>query len=177
MLLGTLGVPFEVEAPDVDESLPTGELPRDSVLRLAQSKAERVATAHPEAWALGSDTLVAIEARPLGKPLDAEDARRMLGALSGRRHEVWTGIALARQGQATLARAEVAQVAFRRLSAEEIAAYVSTGEPLDKAGAYAIQGGARAFVSSLEGDESTVIGLPVAATRALLVACGFTELA
>jgi septum formation protein len=177
VLLATLVLPFEVEAPDVDETLHAGELPRDSVLRLARAKAERVAAAHPGAWALGSDTLVALGAQPLGKPLDPADARRMLTALSGRGHQVWTGIALARHGQTTQARAEVAQVAFRPLSEQEIAAYVATGEPLDKAGAYALQGGARAFVRSVEGDETTVIGLPVAATRALLVSCGFDELA
>jgi septum formation protein len=171
-LLESLRLAFEVEAANVDETLLPGEAPASAVLRLAQLKAEAVAATHPETWTLGSDTLVEVDGRPFGKPSDEAEARRMLAALSNRTHSVWTGVAMARAGQATLARAAEARVTFRALETTEIDAYVSDGEPLDKAGAYAFQGKARAFVVSVEGEESTVIGLPLGLTRELLRACG-----
>jgi septum formation protein len=172
-LLLELGLRFNVESPEIDEATLPGETPDRTVARLARIKAEKVAANHPAAFALGADTLVALQGKSLGKPRDVAEARAMLASLSGQRHAVWTAVALARVGRPTLVRAVVARVAFRQISAQEIAAYVATGEPLDKAGAYALQGGARAFVAALEGEESTVIGLPLATTRELLAAAGF----
>ena len=117
---------------------------------------------------LGADTLVVLDGFAFGKPRDAAQARSMLRELSGRTHRVWTGVAVASAGAPTLVRAVVAEVGFRALSPQEIDAYVKTGEPLDKAGAYAIQGRASAFVTELRGELSTVVGLPMSATIELL---------
>lgn len=171
-LLARLGLPFEVAAADLDESLLPAELPEAAVCRLAVAKAEAVSRLHPGALVLGADTLVALGSRCFGKPRDPAEARDMLAALAGRTHQVWTAVALARLATPTACQSAVAQVTFRALSAAEIAAYVATREPLDKAGAYAIQGGAGAFVERLEGDQTTVVGLPLPLTRALLSAAG-----
>jgi septum formation protein len=167
-LLATLGLPFEVLPAEVDESLLSGEAPEDSVARLAVRKAEVGAKLRPEALVLGADTLVVLDGFAFGKPADAVRARSMLRELSGKTHQVWTGVALASAGQPTLSRAVVAEVTFRSLSAAEIDVYVATGEPLDKAGAYAIQGRASAFVTELRGELSAVVGLPMRATLELL---------
>ncbi len=125
---------------------------------------------------LAADTMVFLDDEPLGQPRDAAGARRMLARLSGRSHEVVTAVALLEAGgggDATMRVAsEAARVTFRALSPDEIEAYVSTGEPLDKAGAYAIQGGARGFVTKIEGAEDVVVGLPVSLVRRLLAASG-----
>jgi septum formation protein len=167
-LLGILGVPFEVLASEVDESLPSGEAPERSVVRLAVAKAEAGAKRCPEALVLGADTLVVFDGLVFGKPRDVTQARSMLRQLSGRTHRVWTGIAIAAAGTPTLERAVGAEVTFRALSDREIETYVATGEPLDKAGAYAIQGQGSAFVTGLRGELSTVVGLPMSATIELL---------
>jgi septum formation protein len=167
-LMATLGVPFEVLATEIDETLPSGEAPELSVARLAIEKAETGLERRPEALVLGADTLVVLDGFAFGKPRDAAQARSMLRELSGRTHRVWTGVAVARAGAPTLVRAVVAEVSFRALSSQEIDAYVATGEPLDKAGAYAIQGRASAFVTELHGELSTVVGLPMSATIELL---------
>jgi septum formation protein len=169
-LLARLGLAFEVRPVDADETPRPGEPPEALVLRLALAKARAAARAGE--LALGADTVVAIEHEVLGKPVDAEDARRMLRALSGRPHDVWTGVALVAAGPAGASReqvhAERTAVTFRRLTEDEIAAYVESREPLDKAGAYAIQGGAAAFVERVDGDYDNVVGLPLAALRRLL---------
>jgi len=167
-LMATLGLPFEVLAAEIDESLPSGEAPERSVVRLAAEKAETGLKLRPEATVLGADTLVVLDGFAFGKPRDAAQARSMLRELSGRTHRVWTGVAVASAGAPTLVRAVVAEVGFRALSPQEIDAYVKTGEPLDKAGAYAIQGRASAFVTELRGELSTVVGLPMSATIELL---------
>lgn len=172
-LLAGLGVDFEVRPAEADETPRPGEAPEPLVLRLALAKAR--AAARPGELALGADTVVALDGEPLGKPADAAEARAMLARLSGRHHQVWTGVALVERDAAGVrerARAVVTDVVFRALSAAEIDAYVESGEPLDRAGAYAVQGGAAGFVASLEGSWSNVVGLPVGAVRELLARHG-----
>ncbi|MBN8231621.1 septum formation inhibitor Maf [Corallococcus macrosporus] len=169
-LLAQLGLRFTVAAADIDETPMAGEIARNYVHRLAVEKARTVATRHPDAWVLAADTTVALGAELLGKPRDAAEAREMLTRLSGQVHEVFTGIAVAGRAQAS----EVVrtQVTFRTLSTEEIAWYAETGEPLDKAGAYAIQGKGGFLVQGIEGSPSNVIGLPLGETLALLRRAG-----
>lgn len=177
-LLAELGLPFEVRPSDADETPRPGEGPEALVLRLARAKAARVA--RPGELVLGADTVVAIDGEILGKPIDGADATRMLRALSGRPHEVWTGVALHRTTGTTaseptaLAYARRTLVTFRELSESELTAYVASGEPRDRAGAYAIQGGAAGFVERMEGDWDNVVGLPLAAVRDLLRTLSFT---
>ena len=174
-LLGRLGLPFEVRATSADETPRPEESPRALVERLALEKARLVAEAG--AVALGADTVVAVDGDILGKPADDADARRMLESLSGREHEVWTGVALVAVDTAGArresVRAERSIVAFRALTAEEIAIYIASGEPHDKAGAYAIQGGAAGFVAALRGEETNVVGLPLPLVAAMLDEAGF----
>lgn len=174
-LLAGLGVPFEARATDSDETPVAGESPRELVVRLALAKAR--AAARPGEIALGADTEVALDGRVLGKPADADDARRMLQRLSGRAHDVWSGVALvavasdgAPAGEWSDAR--LTRVRFRALGDAEIDAYVASGDPFDKAGAYAIQGGASGFVAGVDGDVDNVVGLPLGLVRELLTAAG-----
>jgi septum formation protein len=161
-ILRAVGWPFEVQAADVDETFGAGERPARYVERLAREKAESIARARLFGLVLGADTTVVADGRVLAKPDDEADARRMLRLLSGRTHEVLTGVALVR---AEDSRAEVAhartRVRFREMSDAEIDWYVRTGEPADKAGAYAVQGRAALFIEGLEGDYWNVVGLPV----------------
>lgn len=170
-LLSRLGLPFTVRPSDADETPLAGESPRALVLRLARVKARQVA--RPGELALGADTVVALAGRVLGKPADDTEAAEMLRQLSGREHEVWTGVALVAPGSGgeparERAGACLTKVTFRTLSAAEIAAYVASGEPHDKAGAYGIQGAAAAFVSGLDGEHSNVVGLPLPLVGELL---------
>ncbi|RKH09962.1 septum formation inhibitor Maf [Corallococcus sp. CA053C] len=169
-LLAQLGLSFTVAAADIDETPMAGEIARNYVHRLAVEKARTVAVRHRDAWVLAADTTVALGSDLLGKPRDAEEARAMLGQLSGRTHEVFTGIAVA--GRAQASQVVRTQVTFRVLSREEIAWYADTGEPLDKAGAYAIQGKGGFLVASVEGSPTNVIGLPLGETLALLAQAG-----
>lgn len=161
-ILRAVGWAFEAEAADVDESMREGEEPVGYVRRLAVAKAERVARARLFGLVLGADTVVVLDGRVLGKPRDDAEAREMLRALSGRRHEVLTGVALVRAetGRVRVAH-ETTGVRFGTLTGAEIEEYVGTGEPADKAGAYAIQGRAALFVEGVEGDYWNVVGLPV----------------
>lgn len=170
-LLRGLGLSFEIHPPDIDESPRTGEAPSHYVERLARLKAEAVATGEPGALVLGADTAVILDGEILGKPRDAAQARAMLERLSGREHTVLTAIALAGAGRGF--RLVETRVDFRRASPEEIAWYVQTGEPLDKAGSYALQGGGGFLVSSLHGSVSGAIGLPLSETVDLLEECRF----
>jgi len=175
-LLAALGVDFVVRPADVDETPRPGETPEALARRLALAKAR--AAARPGEVALGADTDVAIDGEILGKPADAAQARRMLRRLSGRAHEVWSGVALVELDAGGAPRREAVAatrsvVRFRELSEAQIADYAASGEPLDRAGAYAIQGGAAPFVAALEGELSNVVGLPLAATRELLARFGF----
>lgn len=169
-LLGQLGLRFTVAAADLDESPRVGEAPEAYVLRLAREKAQAVAGRFPGAWVLAADTTVVLGMELLGKPRDEAEARDMLSRLSGRTHEVHTGVALA--GRADEALVVRTRVTFRSLSAGEIAWYAGTGEPLDKAGAYAIQGKGGFLVAAIEGSPTNVIGLPLGETLALLTRAG-----
>ncbi len=159
-LLGEMGVSFEIDVPDVDEHV--SGTPDKMVAVLAERKARAVAARRESGIIVAADTLVALDDRALGKPADEEDARRMLRSLSGRVHDVFTGVCVmdAKSGK-VLTSAERTGVKFRPISEAEICAYVAGGEPMDKAGAYAIQGGAGAFVVGYEGSKTNVIGLPV----------------
>jgi len=157
-LLRAAGIDFVVRPADVDETPREGESAESYVLRLAEEKAR--AAWRPGETTLGADTVVAVEGRLLGKPSDAEEAAAMLSLLSGRGHEVLTGVCLY-NGEQVRNAAERTRVEFLPLSEEEIAAYVASGEPLDKAGAYGIQGRASKFVRRIEGCYFNVVGLPV----------------
>jgi septum formation protein len=168
-LLAQLGLSFDVRPSDADETVHPGEPPRDYVLRVAREKARAVAGD----LVLAADTAVVLGDEVLGKPADDADARRMLRALSGTEHEVLTAVVLRRDAALELDTVVSTRVVFAELSDREIDRYVSTGEPRDKAGAYAIQGAAIAFVRSVVGSPSNVVGLPIAETVALLRRAGF----
>ena len=168
-LLKAAGIDFTVKVSDVDESLRDGESPRDYVLRLSLEKA--LAVAGKGDLVLGADTTVVIDSghggEIAGKPVDAQDARRMLKLLSGRRHEVLTGVSLVLDDR-IISEVEVTQVEFALMTDDEIDWYVSTGEPMDKAGAYGIQGYASRFIERIDGNYSNVVGLPVQLVYAML---------
>ena len=159
-LLEMLGMPFRVVVPDVDESLVAGEPPEAYVVRLAREKAAAVAAREPGTLVLGADTTVEVRGTVLGKPSSPAEAAAMLSKLQGRTHHVLTAVALARDGRIEHA-LDVTDVAFRHLDKETIDAYVATGEPMDKAGAYAVQGKGAVLVDSIRGDFFGVMGLPV----------------
>lgn len=164
--------PFEVRPADLDETRRTDEAPEVYVERLAREKAAAIAALHPDALVVGADTTVAVGDEVLEKPLDARDACRMLARLSGCRHAVHTGVAVARAGRVETSFLTRSEVIFRDLSDAEIERYVDTGDPLDKAGGYAVQGGAGAFVRRIEGSVTNVIGLPLEETAEAVRAFG-----
>ncbi len=159
-LLGEMGIEFEIDVPDVDETMEGA--PDEMVKALAERKARAVAEKRSEGLIVAADTLVALDGRALGKPVDDEEAKEMLSSLSGRAHDIFTGVCVmdAASGKCVV-EADRTGVRFREISREEIEAYVATGEPRDKAGAYAIQGGAGAFVLEYEGSWTNAIGLPI----------------
>jgi septum formation protein len=168
-LLEKLGRPFDVLAPDVAEVGPAEEPSDAFAQRMADEKAAEVAPRRADAWVLAADTVVALEAASLGKPRDAAEAVAMLTALAGRSHAVFTGVVLLRPGGAAAERTVVGtQVVFRALTTEEIDAYIATGEPFDRAGAYAIQGEGAHLVDRVEGSYTNVIGLPLPEVAAWL---------
>lgn len=164
-LLREAGFAVCVVAPDVDESVPPRTPPDEAAVLLALRKARAVDAG--DAWVLGADTLIDLDGAILGKPEDAADARRILRALSGRAHRVITGVVLRRGAREWTGRA-VTRVTFRHLTDDELDAYVATGEPFGKAGAYGIQARAKAFVASVEGPVDNVTGLPMDVVRELL---------
>jgi septum formation protein len=166
-LLRQVGAAFVVVDPGPDRDWPGEAEPRHGVRAMALDKARRVAARRPGRVVVGADTVVFLRGRRLGKPRDAEEATAMLERLHGRTHEVWTGLAVVRNREARTA-AECARVQMTRMEPEEIDLYVRSGEPLDKAGAYGLQGLAGQFVRRVEGDYTTVIGLPLARLRQLL---------
>ncbi len=171
-LLGRLGlVPDRIAAPDIDETPAKDEAPRAYVLRIALAKAAAVARA-PGEVVLAGDTSIAVGRRILGKPADEADLRRMLALLSGRRHHCLSAVAVVGSAGKVRHRLSDTIVAFRPLGAAEIDAYVSSGEGVGKAGGYAIQGRAEAFVRFMSGSYSGIVGLPLTETRALLKAAG-----
>jgi septum formation protein len=186
-LLRNAGIPFAVQPADIDETPLRNESPRTCAERLAREKALTVHKHHPEDFVLGADTIVVIDDMILGKPADAEDAERMLRMLSGRTHTVITGVCLVSplRARATLdvrpetgnqkpataseiTASETTLVTMCEIPAEEIRASIATGEPMDKAGAYAIQGVASRWIPRIEGDYSNVVGLPVALVYSML---------
>ena len=169
-LLQQLGVEYRCEAADIDETRLPGEKPADYVLRMAKEKALAVASRYPGGAdaVLAADTTVVVDEGVLGKPVDHFDGLAMLARLSGRTHTVLTGICLHTGSGECLARVVETGVSFVQLSREQCEAYLATDEPWDKAGAYAIQGLAGAFVSSIEGSYSNVVGLPLTETWQLL---------
>jgi len=166
-LLRQAGAIFTVVDPGPDRAWPGASEARHGVRALALDKARRVSALRPGRVVIGADTVVVLRGQRMGKPRDADEAVHMLRRLHGRTHEVWTGIAVVRDGEVRTA-AEYARVQFARLEPDEILAYVRTGEPLDKAGAYAVQGLAAQFVRRVEGDYCTVVGLPLARLRRVL---------
>lgn len=173
-LLRTAGIePLVI--PTDSEEIEDGMPPRDLVMANAKLKAEACAKAHADGVIVAADTVVALGDKIFGKPEGAEQAKLMLSELSGKTHSVFTGVAVYENGEIRVDSAET-KVTFRELSAEEIAAYVATGEPLDKAGAYAIQGGAGAFVSDIDGDFDNIVGLPLFVLDRLIDLMDFVEL-
>ena len=158
-LLGLFWIPFTVRVADIDESMDSRANPYAEVARVSQLKALAVPR-DPDDVVIAADTIVVCEGRVLGKPHDAEEARQMLRLLSGRDHQVMTGMTVLRGDKAAIC-TEVTDLRFRELSDREIDAYVATGEPMDKAGAYGIQGGAALFCARMVGDYYNVMGLPV----------------
>jgi septum formation protein len=204
-LLREIGVPFQVHAANINEDQSAGEAPIAYALRLAREKAEAVAALYPQSYVLGADTIVVIDGEVLGKPQDYADAVRMLRKLSGRAHEVTTAVSLIapntiassavppnliapstispstipseKVAQGTLAetRASTTKVYFREIAEAEIQQYVAGGEPMDKAGAYAIQGGASRWTDRIEGGFSNVVGLPLSLVTEMLKITGLMK--
>jgi septum formation protein len=175
-LLRNAGISFTVQPADINETPLAGEAPRDCAERLAREKALAVFQKQPQHWVLGADTIVVVDEAILGKPRDVDDAARMLRLLSGRTHAVITGVCVVdpvASGQWSVASniksaSATTSVTMCEISEEEIRSYVATGEPMDKAGAYAIQGIASRWIPRIEGDYSNVVGLPVALVYGML---------
>jgi septum formation protein len=165
-LLRQAGIPFVARPANVDEAVRPGESPEDYVRRVARDKAIAAATV-PGEIVLGADTVVVIDGEILGKPADSADAARMLGLLAGREHQVLTGVCLQRGAEIIIECART-RVWFKPLTRESIAEYVATGEPMDKAGAYAIQGLASKFIERIEGSYTNVVGLPIELLQQIL---------
>ena len=170
-LLALVGIAHEVMPADVDERVLDGERPAPHAERLARAKARTLADRHPEALVIAADTIVVIDGRIRGKPADAAEARQTLRLLSGREHVVFTAVAVARGAHVASEVAEVT-VAFRALGDDEIAAYVETGEPLDKAGSYGIQGYGATIVERIDGDYFAVMGLSLVRVVRLMARLG-----
>jgi len=173
-LLRQAGIAFAVHAAHINEDQRAGEPPIEYALRLAREKAQAIAQHYPQSYVLGADTIVVIDGEVLGKPLDAADAARMLQRLSGREHQVTTAVAVVSPGGNTVARSSTTAVCFREITNAEIAQYVAGGEPMDKAGAYAIQGGASRWANRIVGEFSNVVGLPLSLATELLRSSGFS---
>lgn len=172
-LLDRAGVAFSIIPSQTTEEVLPGEIPEDYVWRIAKEKAHDVATQHPESWVLAADTIVTIDGLILGKPLNEADGSRMLHLLSGRSHHVMTAFVLLQTEQ----RKEIQQrvrstVTFKSLTDDQIAAYLATGEPSDKAGAYAVQGLGADLVERVEGSYTNVVGLPMNEVLEVLKAVG-----
>ncbi len=171
-LLARTGIPFETVSPDVDE---TCSLPAErAVSVLSARKARAVGGLFPGRRIIAADTLVALDGRLLGKPADADDAVNMLQLLSGRTHQVFTGVSVLSPSGVIFTESDCTDVTFCAIPEDEILNYVRTGEPMDKAGAYALQGRASLWITRIEGNYSSVIGLPLYMVRRLLLRSGFS---
>ncbi len=166
-LLHLVGIPHAVMPADTDESYFAGEIPQAYAERLARAKAEKIAATEHDALVLGADTIVVVDGAVLGKPRDVEDAARMLNALSGRSHTVMTAGAVSFEGRVASS-VEIVNVTFIPLSDDDIRRYIATGEPMDKAGAYGIQGHGATIVRRIEGDYFAVMGLSLVRLVALM---------
>lgn len=166
-LLDLVGIRHEVQPTDTDESLVAGELPEQYAERLARTKAGSVAEANRDAVVIGADTIVVIDERVLGKPQDVGDAEQMIRTLSGRSHTVMTAVAVCHEGRIASG-VEIVDVTFLPLGDDEIRRYVATGEPMDKAGAYGIQGYGATIVRRIDGDYFAVMGLSLVKLVSLL---------
>ena len=176
-LLGQMGLEFTTQSPEIDESAFHGRDARALVETLSREKARWVARQQtPDTLVSGADTVVVLDGAILGKPRDGAEAQAMLAALSGRDHQVFTGVTLC-QGDRILTQAEETQVTFRPLTGQEIRQYVSTGEPMDKAGAYGIQGLGGLLVEGIRGDYHNVMGLPICRLGRMLLNFGVDCLA
>jgi len=174
-LLAGLGLRFQIVPSRVEEP-PIGDHPDEGVRALAALKAREISTRFPETWVLAADTVVVLGGKVFGKPADEKDAEEMLRQLSGRTHEVLTAVSLAHRGRGFFQTQAVrTQVSFRDLKDGEIRAYVKTGEPMDKAGAYGIQGVGAFLVQRVHGSYTNVVGLPLAETVDLLMKHGVIE--
>jgi septum formation protein len=174
-LLREIGIPFQVHAANINEDQITDEAPSAYALRLAREKAEAVAVQYPQSYVLGADTIVVVDGEVLGKPKSHADAVRMLRLLSGRGHEVTTAVSVVAPGTLAETRASTTKVYFRELAEDEIQRYVAGGEPIDKAGAYAIQGGASLWTDRIEGEFSNVVGLPLSLVTDMLRTTGLMK--
>ena len=173
-LLTDIGVNFSVDPADIDEAVRNGEAPSEMVARLALEKACAVAERHPDQWVLGADTTVVCDGKNLGKPNDKEEAIKTLSLMQGRVHEVWGGFSLVNKSHNVIhTETHMTLVKLAALTYEEIVSYVATGEPLDKAGSYAIQGKGSAFVESVNGSYTNVVGLNVVAVLKTLRLHGY----
>ena len=173
-LLAQIGIkPAHIVPADIDETPEPRERPRILAERLALAKASVVAEAHPDAYVLAADTVVALGHRVLGKPEDAEQAKHFLSRLSGRRHRVIGGFCVIAPAGRTIVRSVMTQVVFRRLTNDEISTYIESGEWQGKAGGYAIQGQAAAFVPRINGSYSNVVGLPLSEVAGVLKGLGY----
>jgi len=170
-ILSSVGWEFEKHVPDIDESERESESPEDYVLRLAVEKAEKIAVDHPGRIVLAADTTVVAEHHILGKPVDMPDAIRMIRILAGTWHEVLTGVALTENGS-TRSEIECTRVKFAPMTDDEITFLAENGDPLDKAGAYAIQAQAALFIERVEGDYWNIVGLPVRLVYELVKGAG-----
>ena len=170
-LLRNAGIAFEVQPADIPEDPLPGEAAKDCAERLAREKGLAVARQRPHDMVLGADTVVVVAGQLLGKPSDTADAERMLRMLSGREHQVITGVCLVASGKPSVA-SESTLVTVSEIADKDIAEYVASGEPMDKAGAYAIQGIASRWIPRIEGDYSNVVGLPVALVWRMLQQAG-----
>jgi septum formation protein len=159
-LLSYLGIPFKVIVPNISEVQKPEESPRSFCLRISREKAFAVGRQHPDALVIGADTIVVIHGKILGKPQDADEAIDYLCLLQDETHEVYTGYTIV-LGDRSISKAVRTRVSFRPMTVEEISWYVSTGEPMDKAGAYAVQGIASMFIKEIHGCYTNVIGLPL----------------
>jgi septum formation protein len=159
-ILNSVGWAFTKAIPDIDESEREGESPEDYVRRLAEEKARVISTSYPDEMVLAADTTVVVDGRIVGKPVDLADARRMIELLAGNWHEVLTGVAVARGDDVSVAM-QSTRVKFAPMSGAEIDFLVEMGDPLDKAGAYAVQAQAALFIEKIEGDYWNVVGLPI----------------
>ena len=173
-LLQRIGITeFDIRVPETEETYPAGLSPRQTVEYISREKADAArALCTPEEILITADTMVFLDDARLGKPRDEEDALRMLTALQGRSHTVCTGVTV-RQGDRSLTESEPTEVRFRPASQKELLGYIRTGEPMDKAGAYGIQGGAGSFVESLDGSYENVMGFPVRLVGKMLGRFGF----